>query len=94
MDDCRYGCRCEESCPPVTPPLHSSGYSENEKEERNFRFRAIILWNDVRRLALKLTESERIDAHAGPLTIVAFLAAVPTVISRGMLRASAQHALE
>ena len=43
---------------------------------------------------MKVTESERIDAHAGPLTIVAFSAAVPTVISRGMLGASAQYAPE
>ena len=41
---------------------------------------------------LKVTESEKIDSHAGPMMIVAFLAAVPTVISRGILGASAQHA--
>ena len=57
-------------------------------------FRAIILWNDVRRLVLKVTESERIYAHAGPLTIIAFSAVVPTVILRGMLGAYAQHAPE
>ena len=78
-------------CPPVTPPLHSSGYTEIGKEDRHGRFRAIILENNIRRLVLKVKESERIDAHAGPLTIVAFSAAVPTVISRGMLGASAQH---
>ena len=66
----------------MTPPLHSSGYAESGKEERHGSFSAIILWNDIRRLVLKVTESERIDAHAGPLTIVAFLAVVPTVISR------------
>ena len=41
---------------------------------------------------MKVTELERIDAHAGPLTIVTFLAVVPTVILRGLLGASAQHA--
>ena len=55
---------------------------------------AIIFWNDVRRLVLKVTELERIDAHAVPLKIVAFLAAVPTVILRRILGASAQHAPE
>ena len=55
-------------------------------------FSAIILWNNIRRLVCKVTESEIIDAHAVPLTIVAFLAAVPTVILRGILWASAQHA--
>ena len=54
----------------------------------------IVLWNNVRRLVLKVTESERIDTHAGPLRIVEFLAEFPTVISRGMLGASAQHAPE
>ena len=55
---------------------------------------AIILWDDVRRLLLKVTESERIDAHAVPMTIDAFLAVVPTVILRGMVGAYAQHAPE
>ena len=80
--------------PPVTTPLHSSGYAEIGKEERHGRFKEIILWNNIRRLVLKVIESENIDAHAGPLTIVAFSAAVPTVISRGMLWDSAQQAPE
>ena len=42
---------------------------------------------------MKMMESERIDAPAGSLTIVAFLASAPTVVLRGMLGASAQHAL-
>ena len=54
-------------------------------------FGAMILWNDVRRLVLKMAELERRDAPAGPLTIVAFSEAVPTVVLRGMLGASAQH---
>ena len=41
---------------------------------------------------MEVTESERIGAHAGPLTIVAFSAAVPTLIQRGMLGAPTQHA--
>ena len=41
-----------------------------------------------------MTELERIDAPAGPLAIVAFLAVDPTVISRGMLEAYAKHAPE
>ena len=64
----------------MTPPLHSSGYAESGKEERNVRFRVIVFWNNVRRLVLKVTESEIINAHAGPMTIVAFSAAVTTVI--------------
>ena len=64
----------------MTPPLHSSGYAESGKEDRNVSFRAIILLNNIRRLVLKVTELEIIDAHAGPLTIVAFSSAVPTVI--------------
>ena len=52
----------------------------NRKEERYGRLWEIILWNDVRRLVLKMTDSERIDAPAGALMIVAFSAAVPTVI--------------
>ena len=78
----------------MTPPLHSRGYAENGKEESHGRFRAIAIWNDVRRLVLKVTESERIDTHAGLLMIVVFSAAVPTVILHGMLGASAQHAPE
>ena len=76
----------------MTLLLHSSGYAESVKEDRYGRFRAIILWNNISRLVFKVTESERIDALAGPLTIVAFSSAVPTVISRGMLGASVQHA--
>ena len=64
----------------MTPPLHSSGYAESGKEDRHGSFRAIILWNNIRRLVMKVTDSERIDAHAVPLTIVVFSAAVPTVI--------------
>ena len=75
----------------MTPPFHSRGYAKNGKEERHGSFWEIILWTDVRRLVLKMTESERIEAPAGPLTIVAFSAVVPTVVSRGMLGASAQH---
>ena len=41
---------------------------------------------------MEVTESERIDTHAGPLAIVAFSTAVPTVIQRGMLGAPTQHA--
>ena len=52
----------------------------------------MILWNDVRRLVLKMAESERIYAPAGPLTIVAFLAAVPTVVLGEMLGDYAQRA--
>ena len=59
------------------------------KEEMHGSFRAIILWNNVRRLVLKVTESERIDAHVGQLTIVAFLVVVPTMILRGMFGSSA-----
>ena len=77
----------------MTPRLHSIGYAGSGKEDMHGSFRVIILWNNISRLVLKVTESERIDAHAGPLTIVAFLAAVTTVISREMLGASAQHAL-
>ena len=69
-------------CPPVTPPFHSSGNAKSGKEEMHGSFWVIILWNDVRRLVLKTTELERIDVHVGPLMIVAFLAAVPTVVSR------------
>ena len=54
----------------------------------------MILWKYFRRLVLKIAESERIDAPEGPLTIVAFSAAVPTVILRVMLGSSAQHAPE
>ena len=64
----------------MTPPLHSSGYAEIGKEDRHGSFRAVIIWNNIRRLVLKVMESEIIDAHAGPLIIVSFLAAVPTVI--------------
>ena len=78
----------------MTPPLYSNVFSENRKEEIHGRFRAIILWNDVMRLVLKVTESERINAHAGLLRIVAFLAAFPMVISRGGFGLSAQHAPE
>ena len=78
----------------MTPPFHSSGYAKKGKEERHGRFWAIILWNDVRRLVLIMTESERIDVPAGPLKIVAFLAAVTTVVLRRMLGAYVQHAPE
>ena len=64
----------------MTPQLLSSGYAESGKEDRHGSFRAIILWNNIRKLVLKVTESEIIDAHVVPLTIVAFLAGVPTVI--------------
>ena len=64
----------------MTPLLHSSGYAEIGKEDSHGSLRAIILWNNIRRLVLKVMESEIIDAHAGPLIIVSFLAAVPTVI--------------
>ena len=76
----------------MTSPLHSSGYAESGKEDRHGSLRSIILWNNIRRLVMEVTESERIDTHAGPLTIVAFLTAVPTVIQRGMLGAPTQHA--
>ena len=74
----------------MTLLLHSSGYAESVKEDRYGSFRAIILWNNISRLVFKVTESERIDTHAGPLTIVAFSTAVPPVIQRGMLGASAK----
>ena len=76
----------------MTPPLRSSGFTENGKKERYGNFRSIILWNDIRSLVLKVTESEWIDAHAGRLRIVAFSAAVPKVIPNKMLGASEQHA--
>ena len=60
-----------------------------EKEDRHGSFREITLWNNIRRLVLKVTESERIDTHAGPLTIVALSAAVPMVRSKVMLGAFA-----
>ena len=78
-------------CPPVTPLFHSSGDTKSGKEERHGSFWEIILWNDVRRLVLKMTESERIDAPTVPMKIVAFLAAVPTMFLWGMIGASAQH---
>ena len=64
----------------MTPPFHSSGYAKNGKEETHGRFWVIILWYDVRRLVLKITESEKIDRPAVPLTIVAFPAAFPKVV--------------
>ena len=82
VNDCRNAHRCEELCTPVTPPFRPSGDAKRGKEERHGSFWSMILWNYIRRLVLKMTESERIDAPAGPLTIVAFLAAVPTVVSR------------
>ena len=78
----------------MTPPFHSRGNEKIRNEERRGRSGAMILWSDVRRLVLKMADLERIDAPAGPLTIVAFSAAVQTVVSRGMLGASAQHVPE
>ena len=43
---------------------------------------------------LKMTEPESIDVPAGSLKIVAFLAAVPTVVLKGMIGSSVQHAPE
>ena len=54
----------------------------------------MILWNDDRRLVLKMSQSERIYAPAVPLNILAFSVAVTTVVSRVLLGASAQHMLE
>ena len=53
-------------------PFHSSSNAKSVNEERCGSFGAMIFWNDVRRLVLKMAESERIDALAGPLTIVEF----------------------
>ena len=75
-------------------PFHSSSNAKSVNEERCGSFGAMIFWNDVRRLVLKMAESERIDALAGPLTIVAFLAAVPTVVLRVTIGEYAQHAPE
>ena len=94
VNEFRDGCCYEESCPPVIPPLHSSGDAKIGKEERHGRFGEMILWNDVRMLVFKMVESERVDAPAGPLTVVAFLAAVTMVVLRVMLEASTQHAPE
>ena len=93
-NDCRDGCRCKELCPHVTPSFHSRGDEKIVKEEMNDSFWAMIVWSDVRRLVLKLAESKKIDAPAGPLTIVEFSAAVQTVVSRGRLGVSAQHVPE
>ena len=54
----------------------------------------MIHWNNVRSLVLKMMELESIDAPAGPLTIVAFSEAVPTVVSGGILGASVQYVPE
>ena len=94
MDECRDGCCCEELYLLVTPPFCSSGDAKIGKEERNGSFGEMILWSDVKRLMLKISESERIDAPAGPLTIVVFSGAVPTVVLRGVIGAYVQHAPE
>ena len=78
----------------MTPPFHSSGDVKSGKEERHGRFGAMILLNDGNRLVLKMAKSERIYAPTGPLKIVSFLAAVPTVLSWEILGAPAQHAPE
>ena len=78
----------------MTLSFHFSGDAKNGKEERHSRFRAMIFLDNVRRLLLKIAELEGIDAPAGPLKIVAFLAAVPTVVFWGMHWASAQNAPE
>ena len=54
----------------------------------------MYFWINVRTLVLKMAESERIDAPAVPLTILAFSGVVPTVVLRGMFGASAQYAPE
>ena len=64
----------------MTPVFDSSGDSKSVKRKRHNSFGSMILWNYVRMLVLKMAELERMDAPVGPLTIVAFLAAVPTVI--------------
>ena len=87
-------CRCNELCPPVTPLFHSSGNAKSVNGDSHGSFWEMILWDNFKRLVLKITESERIDAPAGALVIVAFLAAITTVVSRGILGASAQHAPE
>ena len=69
----------------MTPLFHSSGDSKIVNKERHSSFGSMILWNYVRMLVLKMAELERMDAPVGPLTIVAFLSAVTTVILRGML---------
>ena len=56
----------------MTPSFHSRGDAKSGKEETHGSFWVIILWNNVRRLVLKMTESERIDGPAVPLKIVAF----------------------
>ena len=92
VDDFRNGCCYKKSCLPVTPPFHHIGDEKSGKEERHGSFGAMIIWNDVRRSVLKIEESERIYVPAVPLTIVAVLAAVPMLVSRGMIGASVQHA--
>ena len=94
LDDCHNMCHCKELCPPVTPTFHASGNAKTAKEERHGRFGAMILWNNFRRLVLKMSESESIDAPVVPLMIVAFSEAVPMVVLRGMLGEYAHHAPE
>ena len=56
----------------VIPPFHSSGDAKIGKEDIHSSFKAMILWNNVRRLMLKMEELEGIDAHAVPPVIVLF----------------------
>ena len=78
----------------MTPTFHSRGDAKSRKGERHGSFWEMILWKDVRILVLKIMELERIEAPAGPLTIVVFLEAVPTVVLKIILGASEQHAPE
>ena len=78
----------------MTLTFHSSGDVKSGKEERHGSFGAMILWNYVRRLVLKTAESEGIDTPVGPMMIIVFSEAVPTVVLWGMLEASAKNVPE
>ena len=56
----------------MTPLFLSIGNSKSGKEEIHGSFGEMILWKNVRRLMLKMAESEGIDAHAVQLVIVLF----------------------
>ena len=60
----------------------------------HYNFGALIFWNNVRKLKLKMAVAEGIDVPVGPLTIVSFSSAVPEVVICRILGTSAQNTLQ
>ena len=65
-------CTCFYSHLLVTPLFHCRGDAKNGKEERHYNFWALIFWDNVRKLKLKMAVVEGIDMPVVPMKIVSF----------------------